>query len=173
MEQYKGMGKSIRKASHLYSEWLSIESSTHGGRRRVVRGQAGREEAICSSKWGGSVVGEHLASRSHQGDHCEKIKNRVREPLGRLLETVWCLAIANKASHTNPLPRLELKLISLVSKLSRLQTAEESRLRNRHRFRLEKALSDRSIYFGFPIVIPVRRNKQVRDTRRFQSHANQ
>ena len=77
MEQYKGMGKSIRKASHLYSEWLSIESSTHGGRRRVVRGQAGREEAICSSKWGGSVVGEHLASRSHQGDHCEKIKMKI------------------------------------------------------------------------------------------------
>jgi len=95
------------------------------------------------------------------------------ESILRVLETVWCLAIANKASHTNPLPRLELKLISLVSKLSRLQTAEESRLRNRHRFRLEKALSDRSIYFGFPIVIPVRRNKQVREARRFQSHANQ
>jgi len=76
----------------------------------ILRVEAIKATTVRKSKIEFESPWDNFASRSHQGDHCEKIKNRVREPLGQLLETVWCLAIANKASHTNPLPRLELKL---------------------------------------------------------------
>ena len=64
-------------------------------------------------------------------------------------------------------------MLTLVLPLPSLQSAIESRLGSRHRFGAQSALTNRAIYFGFPIVIPVTRNEQIRDARRLQTHAFQ
>ena len=55
----------------------------------------------------------------------------------------------------------------LLSYLGSLKITGEFWLHNRDGFRVKRPLSGQPIYFRFPIVIPVTRNNQIRDVRRF------